>query len=276
MMVLKKFTTVFLMEILILPIVLEADIYHGYNTYKQYYDSRINSEQLEYPIEISEESYYDHNDVKKKINSRFGDDKRHTNIDSSFVFPDDVLQARSGNGNGDINLIGPTANCDKQQTFCENVLNYPKEFVNQALATDSSLLQYAYEDILTIAPRTDLSEEPLCLSQERVIRPKTAQNLKNEWRFILQSNEMNFSQSVRIETCKEENNKCRMIDGFAEGYITACKQKYIYRELSAISENDEIVRDYFSFPASCCCHVQFNADDGDTRTRIQSTSYNIP
>ncbi|GAB1868614.1 Protein spaetzle [Camponotus japonicus] len=276
MMVLKKFATVFLMEILILPIVLEADIYHGYDTYKQYYDSRINSEQLEYPIEVSEESYYDHNDVKKKINSRFEDDKRHTNFDSSFVFPDDVLQARSGNGNGDINLIGPTADCNKQQTFCEDVLNYPKEFVNQALATNSSLLHYAYEDILTIAPRTDLNEEPLCLSQERVIRPKTGQNLKNEWRFILQSNEMNFSQSVRIETCKEENSKCRMIDGFAEGYTTTCKQKYIYRELSAISENDEIVRDYFRFPASCCCHVQFNADDGNTRTRIQSTSYNIP
>lgn len=59
-----------------------------------------------------------------------------------------------------------------------------------------------------------------------------------------------------------------MIDGFAEGYITTCKQKYIYRELSALSDNGEIVRDYFRFPASCCCHVQFNADNGGVRWRI--------
>lgn len=59
-----------------------------------------------------------------------------------------------------------------------------------------------------------------------------------------------------------------MIDGFAEGYSTTCKQKYIYRELSALSDNGEIVRDYFSFPASCCCHVQFNVDDGVVKWRI--------
>lgn len=263
MMALKKFATVLLIEIFVLPIVLEARFYHGYESYRRYYDDHsINSERLKYPVKISEESYYDHNDVKKGINSRFGDDK-HTNFDSSFVFPDDGLQVRNGGGTY---VISPVANCDdKRQTFCEHVPNYPEEFVNQALANNSSLLHYAYEDILTIAPRTDISEEPLCLSMERVIRPKTGQNVKNEWRYILQSNQSNFFQSVRIETCEEENTKCRMIDGFAEGYITICKQKYIYRELSALSDNGEIVRDYFRFPASCCCHVQFNADDGVVR-----------
>lgn len=58
-----------------------------------------------------------------------------------------MLQARSGND--DINLIGPTAKCDMQQTFCEDVSNYPKEFVNQALVINSNLLQYAYEDIVS-------------------------------------------------------------------------------------------------------------------------------
>lgn len=276
-MALKKFATVLLMEILVLPIVLEARFYHGYDSYRQYYDNRINSdERLKYPLETSEESYYDHNnDVKEEINSRFGDDK-HTNFDSSFVFPDDVSQARSGRGNY-VNAIGPAANCDHmQQTFCEDVPNYPEEFVSQALAKNSSLFHYAYNDVLTIAPRTDISdEEPLCLVMERVIRPKTGQNLENKWRYILQSDESNFFQGVRIETCREENTKCRMIDDFAAGYITTCKQKYIYRELSAI-DNGEIVRDYFRFPASCCCHIQFNAEDGVFKMRIQSASKNIP
>ncbi|KAL6436723.1 hypothetical protein ACFW04_004866 [Cataglyphis niger] len=264
-MALKKFTTVLLIEVLILPIVLEARFYHGQESYRQYYDNRINSEQLKYPVKIPEESYYDHNDVNEEINSRFGDNK-HTNFDSSFVFPDDRLQARNGAGTY---IISPAAKCDdKQQTFCEHVPNYPEEFVNQAIANNSSLLHYAYEDILTIEPRTDINEEPLCVSVERVVRPKTGQNLNNKWRYILQSNESNFYQSVRIETCKEENAKCRMIDGFAEGYITTCKQKYIYRELSALSDNGEIVRDYFSFPASCCCHVQFNVDEKVVKWRI--------
>ena len=58
---------------------------------------------------------------------------------------------------------------------------------------------------------------------------------------------------------REQDGKCRMIDDFAEGYVTMCKQKYIYRELLAISEDGEIVRDYIRLPASCCCHVQFQA-----------------
>ncbi|KMQ88412.1 protein spaetzle [Lasius niger] len=265
-MALKKFA-VLLMKVLVLPIVLEAHFYRGYDSYRQYYD-RINSERLKYPVKTSEESYYDHNNVKKEINSRFGDDK-HTNVDSSFVFPNDEPQARNGNDDY-IDVIGPVATCDHvKQTFCEDVSNYPEEFVNQALAKNSSLLHYAYEDVLEIAPRTDTNENGLCISVERVIRPKAGQNLKNEWHFILQSNQSNFHQGVRIETCLDENTKCRLIDGFAEGYITTCKQKYIYRELSAISDNGEIIRDYFRFPASCCCHVEFNIDnEQDVRTRI--------
>jgi len=39
-----------------------------------------------------------------------------------------------------------------------------------------------------------------------------------------------------------------------------CKQKFIYRELSAISEDGEIIRDYFRLPASCCCHIEFKPE----------------
>jgi len=60
---------------------------------------------------------------------------------------------------------------------------------------------------------------------------------------------------------RELDAKCRIIDGvIAEGYITMCKQKFIYRELSAISEDGEIIRDYFRLPASCCCHVEFKPE----------------
>lgn len=247
------------MEILISPIVLEARFYR-YDFYRQYYND-INSEGLRYPMKTSEESYYDHNNIKKEI--IFKDDKR-TNFDRSFVFPNDGLQARN-----DDYSIDTAANCDhKMQIFCEDVPNYPEEFVNLALAKNASLLHFAYEDVLEIAPRTDTNEDRLCVTLERVIRPKAGQNSKNEWHYILQSNQSNFYQGVRIETCMEENTKCRLIDGFAEGYITTCKQKYIYRELSAISDDGNIIRDYFRFPASCCCHVELNTVVKDVRTRI--------
>lgn len=47
---------------------------------------------------------------------------------------------------------------------------------------------------------------------------------------------------------------------FAEGYKTSCKQKYIYRELVAMSASGQIVKDQFSFPSSCCCHVKFTGN----------------
>ncbi|KYN02694.1 PREDICTED: uncharacterized protein LOC108774065 [Cyphomyrmex costatus] len=153
-----------------------------------------------------------------------------------------------------------------KQTFCEDVPNYPQEFVNQMLAKNSSLLNYAYEDVLALSPRFDNEEEPLCLSMERLIRPRMAINMKNQWMYIVQAGQ-NFTQSIRIETCREQGGKCRMIDDFAEGYVTMCKQKFIYRVLSAVSENGEIIRDYFRFPASCCCHVQFQAIEEKARIR---------
>jgi hypothetical protein len=259
-MALRKSAVVLLIEaFVILPILLEARGYHGYDSYKQYYDNRVNGEQLKHPMtasdKITEKSHY-HNDVKKEIKSRFEDNSKNANSESDFVFPDEWQTRNGGN-----NYIKVTHCDDKKQTFCEYVPYYPEKFVNQALAKNSSLLHYAHEDVIAVVPRSDTEEEPLCLSVERIIRPKTGLNLKDEWLFILQSNESNFHQSVRIETCQEEDAKCRMIDGFAEGYVTTCKQKYIYRELSAISNDGEIVRDYFRFPASCCCHVQFKADD---------------
>ncbi|KAG8041257.1 hypothetical protein G9C98_002245, partial [Cotesia typhae] len=64
-------------------------------------------------------------------------------------------------------------------------------------------------------------------------------------------------EGVRIEKCVNENTSCKLIEGFAEGYVTSCKQKFIYRQLAAIRTNGTVGPDWFSFPSSCCCHVKF-------------------
>ncbi|KAG7190865.1 hypothetical protein KM043_006927 [Ampulex compressa] len=142
-------------------------------------------------------------------------------------------------------------------TFCEETPDYPEDVVNTAILSDSSLLHYANVDAVdAIAQRIDIADaEPLCISIERVVYPKSAESMSKVWLYVV--NQANFTQGVRIETCSEEDSSCKVIDGFAQGYITACKQKYIYRQLSAISPEGTIIREFFRFPASCCCHVQF-------------------
>ncbi|XP_012542768.1 uncharacterized protein LOC105840398 [Monomorium pharaonis] len=251
-----KFAVVFLIEVLvILPIVLEGR-FHGHDSYKQYYNHRVNGG-LQNPttasLEIPKESFYDVKEVKSTF-----EDKNANKHNSGLS---DEWQARIGSDNYAI-----VPRCDYlKQTFCEDVPYYPQTYVKQMLAKNSSLLNYANEDVIALTPRFDNDEEPLCLSTERLIRPKTAVNIKDQWMYIVQSD--NFLQTLRIEACTEEDAKCRMIDGFAEGYITTCKQKYIYRELSAISADGEPIRDFFRVPASCCCHVEFKAEDEMARIR---------
>jgi hypothetical protein len=69
-----------------------------------------------------------------------------------------------------------------------------------------------------------------------------------------------------------------MIQDFAEGYKTTCKQKYIYRELAAVGRHGNIFKDSFRFPSSCCCHVRFMGDQVRLRfgSRHNQTSIATP
>lgn len=256
-----KFAVVFPMILIVLEIVF-ADRYHGHGSYKEYYN-HVNGGQPK-PItsyDMSQESHYDRNDVGEE--SHVKDNSQPANR-GSFGFSDE-WQARSG-----VDDYAGVARCDDiKQTFCEYVPNYPQDAVNRMLAKNFSLLHYANEDVIDPTPRLGNEEEPLCLSSERIISPRMAINRRDQWMLIAQTD--NFKQNLRIETCIEEDAKCRIIDGFAEGYVTTCKQKYIYRELSAISlpDGNEIVRDYFRLPASCCCHVQFQGNDERTKSFLK-------
>lgn len=251
-MALKKSVPVLLAQIfIVLPIVLEARFYHGYDSYKGFYRSHISSQ-------------HDHNDAKKEVTSHIRGEA-DADSKSNVIFPDhqQSIDVRVHSGNDRVEIrIGSVPVCEGQ-TFCEDVTNYPTEFVTRALAKDASLMHYMNTDRIdaAIAHRIDsIDEKSLCVSSERLIRPTSVRNINNEWLFIVQSEESNFTQAIRIETCEEEGSSCRLIDGFAEEYTTMCKQKFIYRQLLAISENDKIVRDFFQFPASCCCHVEFSVD----------------
>ncbi|CAK9831447.1 Protein spaetzle [Anthophora retusa] len=153
----------------------------------------------------------------------------------------------------------PVSICE-HETYCEDTLNYPIDTILQALEKNPQLRDYANSDEMDTYTqmKDELEEEPLCVSTEQIIFPKLGVTKDMEWKYIV--NHKNLTQSVRIETCLEQGKPCRVIEGFAEGYYTKCKQKYIYRQLLAIAEDGSINRESFRFPTSCCCHIDFQAD----------------
>ncbi|EGI66251.1 Protein spaetzle [Acromyrmex echinatior] len=184
----------------------------------------------------------------------------YRNSDEKIIFPD-----------GRISSSGtpiPTLTCRKS-TFCENVADYPRQLVNAAIQRNISLR--FLESVDTVDSISDVEqridtvsrESMLCPIREQVVYPQTAQNKQNQWLFIV--NQDDLKQGIRIEVCLNEGQKCDMIEDFAEGYKTSCKQKYIYRELAAVGSDGNIFKDQFRFPSSCCCHVKFI---GDPTTRL--------
>ncbi|XP_017756494.1 PREDICTED: protein spaetzle [Eufriesea mexicana] len=145
------------------------------------------------------------------------------------------------------------------RTYCEHTTYYPTGAVLEELERNPHLRDYANTDEMVFSESSsELDEEPLCVSMEQIIFPKSGITKGLEWKYIV--NHETLTQSVHVETCLEENKSCRVIEGFAEGYYTECKQKYIYRQLLALKEDGSISPEYFQFPASCCCHIKFLAD----------------
>ncbi|KAL0129327.1 hypothetical protein PUN28_004198 [Cardiocondyla obscurior] len=182
----------------------------------------------------------------------------HRNSDEKIIFPDGrnpsftSLPPRTALP---VMLPFSALPCRSNSTFCENVINYPKQLVNAAIARNASLRFLETVDPMPIEQRIDVADEwTFCRFREQVVYPQSAQNKEKQWLFIVNQDEL--KQGIRIEVCVNEGQGCSMIDGFAEGYKTICKQKFIYRELAAVGSDGSIVKDQFRFPSSCCCHVK--------------------
>ncbi|XP_018308873.1 uncharacterized protein [Mycetomoellerius zeteki] len=182
----------------------------------------------------------------------------HRNSEEKIIFPDGRISTETS--------MLPTLICRKS-TFCENVADYPRQLVNTAIQRNASLRFLesvdtvdSMSDVGDVEQRIDTMsrESVLCPIREQVVYPQTAQNKENQWLFIV--NQDDLKQGIRIEVCLNEGQKCNMVEGFAEGYTTSCKQKYIYRELAAVGSDGNIFKDQFRFPSSCCCHVKFTGD----------------
>ncbi|CAL7940742.1 unnamed protein product [Xylocopa violacea] len=143
------------------------------------------------------------------------------------------------------------------QSFCADVPNYPLKLVDTFLKNNPQYQNYKNSDEMDkdISLRNYNNDVTLCPGVEQIIYPKTGEAKSKTWMYIL--NSPNFTQGVRIETCMNEGESCKIIDDHTQGYETSCKQKYIYRQLTAATASGTVSQELFRFPASCCCHVDF-------------------
>ncbi|XP_048504859.1 protein spaetzle-like [Athalia rosae] len=153
---------------------------------------------------------------------------------------------------------GPAPEC-KTKTYCEKTAFYPENYVSTVIREHDDLKMLAVVDAVDyIAQRIDVDDStPLCTAEEQLVYPTAAQNRANNWLFVV--NQEGFRQGVRVETCQTDEGECAVISGWAFGYRSICKQKYILRQLTAISPNGTVIRDMFRLPSSCCCQVKLES-----------------
>ncbi|XP_055697939.1 protein spaetzle isoform X2 [Phlebotomus papatasi] len=148
--------------------------------------------------------------------------------------------------------------CAKDSTFCLEDQNYPESHIESLLEKNyKQYVDFLTEDYITadLTQRNDIpGEESLCESYENKVYPKSAENRDHKWLYII--NQSNFTQGVRVEQCRRESQPCSLASLFPPTYISECRQKYQYRQLLALDERGEIIKDFFRLPSCCKCYVR--------------------
>lgn len=155
-------------------------------------------------------------------------------------------------------FIPNVRNCSRRnQTFCTEDSNYPTEFMDKLLRKYAHKYADAFgSDAIAnnVVPRIDAVDEVvLCSSSEHVIYPTSGTRQDGSEAFIF--NTPQKKQGVRVSVCNNLGKPCNLAEVFPNNHRTECKQQVVYRELLSLSDNQQIVKDKFEFPACCSCAV---------------------
>ncbi|XP_023336592.1 uncharacterized protein LOC111707685 isoform X2 [Eurytemora carolleeae] len=213
----------------------------------------------------------------------FNSQNRNYRQASSEELSADSYEELSAESSEEILFSANTENLEARgcgdKSYCEDSTFYPESYVVNLLETNSKIppgivnkfVKQAcvdQADLIQIR-QFNLNEEQLCQAPNRIIAPKQAQNLNNEWRFIV--NIRNLTQTVEIEECMSENvvsggttasvtqkdfGSCRYSGILGNNPSkTSCKQLYREHKLLAVT-NSGLEIDSFRFPSACSCFIR--------------------
>ncbi|XP_057330491.1 homeobox protein 2-like [Microplitis mediator] len=195
------------------------------------------------------------------------DDRPVKHHSDRVVFPEEIIynifNQPNNNYNKDVPIIPPEC---EGKLFCENVPNYPTDIIRKELKLNSHLRLFeTKEEPITITQRVGIKEsdqneqdENLCHSKINSYYPQAAKNELGIPKFIAQ--EADFVQRVDVEVCEEPEKPCKLEKEWnALGYTTYCRQKYIKRQLIAVSSLT-LEPDWFLVQSGCCCHLKFKVE----------------
>ncbi|CAG9818071.1 unnamed protein product [Phaedon cochleariae] len=154
--------------------------------------------------------------------------------------------------------------CADDSTFCENIDSYPYHHLKDVLQKNTLYKELFGTDEAPVEISNRVGGEDdryVCGAFERTIFPQVGMNKDNKWKFIINQGEKDgFVQGIRIETCRKPDTPCDIIGDLPNGYVTSCKQKYVYRRLLALNDTGAPVPDSFKIPSSCCCSYKRDFD----------------
>ncbi|CAG9818069.1 unnamed protein product [Phaedon cochleariae] len=167
---------------------------------------------------------------------------------NTMVFPSDDIVTN--------NTTGKSKNCP--YGLCEEVENYPEGKIKNFISRSEVLKQYFDQmaiPSISFSNRFGEDGDPLCPTRTYTKFPKSATNTQNIAKILVNVDE--YKQGVVYETCVKDGGQCSQANGFPDGYITTCKQKYAVRRLMAVSDNmDKPVFDDFELPSCCVCMIK--------------------
>ena len=175
-----------------------------------------------------------------------------------------------------------------KDNYCEESQSdssYPTQAVLEALSSNNEINPALFSQLFDKNCKDlktrffDIDEEQLCSGIPKIIFPRQAKNLKDEWRYIV--NIENYTQSVEIEECFnpdftiddfESTNSTNssvlfdneeIIQEFGscqysgspgnDPDLTVCRQLFTSHKLLALSTEGQLVVDSFQLPSACAC-----------------------
>jgi len=184
----------------------------------------------------------------------------------------------------DAGIFSRSGSCESG-SYCEDNSAYPSDIILKAVTENNELNPDLFSQLFdnqckSLQSRfSSIDEEQLCYGVPKVIFPRQAKNLKEEWKYIV--NIENYTQSVEVEECYDFNQDLDTTTPNSDGNnvqfgqapeipkefgsclysgavgnnpdLTNCKQLYTEHKLLALSDNGQLEVDSFKLPSACAC-----------------------